>query len=93
MHIQKGDLNEPEDEERDHSISCDTLRFWNVIFECEKRGPDGAEHDANRIGTVHGLDCEPEDCEDSAGDNGNIGAPEAPRGAGEHGEGSMIWFC
>jgi hypothetical protein len=62
----------------------------NAIVQCEERRPDGANHDTNRVCTVHVLDCEPEDCEDGAGDNGDVRAPEAPGGAGNDGKRDMV---
>lgn len=61
MHNDKRDLNEPEDEEGYHRRSIDTLRFRDMILESQKRRPYGSNHDADRVGAVHGLDGEPED--------------------------------
>src|SRR4051812_11156632 len=93
MHIQKRDLNEPKYEEGDHGVSSDALRFRDVIWESQEGGPDGAEHDADRVGAVHGLDGEPEDGEDGAGDDGYVGTPEAPGGTGEDGEGGVVDYA
>lgn len=78
MHIQEWKLYQPEEEEADHSIRLDALRFWNMVWKREKRGPDSAEHNAHGIRTVHGLDCEPKDGENGAGYDGDVRAPEAP---------------
>lgn len=78
MHDQKGQTSEPEDEEANHGGSIDALTLWNAVLEGEERRPNGANHDADRISPVHVLDGEPEDGENGAGDDGQVGAPEAP---------------
>lgn len=92
MHVQERKLEDPEDDEADHRVCRDALVCGDMVGEFEKGGPDGAEHDAHRVGAVHGLDGEPEYCKDCAADDGNVGAPEAPAGAGEDGEGGMIHY-
>ena len=63
-----------------------------MVWEGQERRPNCAEHDADRVGTVHSLDGEPENGQDGARDDGNVGAPETPGGARKHREGSMVWF-
>lgn len=78
MHIQKWDLRQPKQEERDHSVRCDALTFRNTVLQSQKGRPDGSEHDSDGIGAVHSLDGEPEDCEDGARDDCDVRAPETP---------------
>ena len=86
MHEQERDLGEPEEKERNHGVCGDALVCGDGVGEGEEGGPDGAEHDADGVGAVHGLDGEPEDGEDAAGYDGDVGAPEAPGCASEDGE-------
>lgn len=90
VHEQKRHASEPEQEEADHGGRVDALAGWNGVLEGEKRGPDGANHDADRVCAVHVLDGEPEDGENGARDNGQVRAPEAPRGACDDGKRDMV---
>ena len=78
MHEEEGDLREPEEEEGDHGVCGYPLIRGDVVGERQEGGPDGAEHDTDCIRAVHGLDGEPEDGEDAAAYDGDIGAPESP---------------
>lgn len=62
MHIQKRYLRQPKQKETDHRICGNTLVFGNRIFERQERRPNCSKHDTNGIGSIHGLDGEPEDC-------------------------------
>ena len=72
MHVKEGDLNEPEEDERDHGVGCNALIDWDVVWQGEETRPDGTQHDAYGIGSVHGLDGEPENGQDGTGDDGNV---------------------
>lgn len=90
MHDQERQAAEPEDKEADHGSCVDALALWDIVFEGQKRGPDGADHDTDGICAVHVLDGEPEDGENGAGNDGEIGAPEPPGGTGNDGKGDMV---
>lgn len=72
MHVKKRHLDQPEKEERNHGVCRDTLVLGNGVLEGQEGRPDGPEHDAHRVGAVHGLDGEPEYGEDSTRDDGNV---------------------
>ena len=78
MHKQERDLREPEEEKGDHSICGYPLVRGNGVGERQEGGPDGAEHNPDCIRAVHGLDSKPEDGEDAAAYDGDIGTPEPP---------------
>ena len=78
MHNQEGNLRQPEKEEGDHCGCVNALRLRNVIRKCQKRWPDGAYHDAHCVRSVHGLYGEPEDGQDGARNDRDVGAPKSP---------------
>ena len=90
MHDQKRDTAQPEEKKANHRRRINALGQRNGVFERKETRPDGAQHDAHGIGSVHVLDCEPEDCEDGARDDGDVGAPETPRGARNDRKGNMM---
>ena len=61
-----------------------------MIWKGEKRRPDGTEHNTNSIGAIHSLNGKPKDGENRTRDDRNVGAPEAPRGAGKDRKRSMV---
>jgi hypothetical protein len=63
------------------------------VFHGQEGRPDGADHNAHGVRAVHVLHCEPENGEDGAAYNGDVGAPEAPGGAGEDGEGRVVDYA
>jgi len=90
MHNQERHTAKPEDEETDHGRCIDALALGNTVLEGEERGPDGTDHDAHGIRAVHVLNGEPEDGEDGARYDGDVGAPETPGGARDDGEGDVV---
>ena len=90
MQEEEGELREPEEDERDHRVGLDALVLRDRVPQRQETRPDGAQHDANGVRAVHRLDREPEDGQDAARDDGHVGAPEAPGGAGQDGEGHVI---
>lgn len=59
----------------------------------EKRRPNGSNHHSHGIRAVHVLDRVPEYREDSTRYDGDVGAPEAPGGAREYGEGHVVDYA
>ena len=90
MHDQERKLCQPEEEEGDHGRGVDALRCGYVIGECEERRPNCAYHYTNCVGTIHRLDCEPENRQDCSRDDGNVRAPETPAGACYDWEWNMV---
>jgi hypothetical protein len=90
MHAQKWYARNPKDEKRDQSIRLDALTFIDSIVQGEKRRPDGTNHDSRCVCAVHVLDGEPENGEDGARYDGDVGAPETPGCASKHGKGHMV---
>lgn len=82
MHTQKRQRNEPKQKKTNHSIRLDTLALGDAIAQRQKRRPDGSNHALDRVGAVHVLNREPEDGEDGARYDGDVGPPETPGGAG-----------
>jgi hypothetical protein len=89
-HVEEGKMSQPEEEERDHRIGSNSLTLRDVVLQGQEGWPDGTEHDPDRIGSVHHLNCKPEDGQNDSGDDGNIGAPETPGSSSEHGEWRMV---
>ncbi len=81
MHVQEWYLSKPEDDEGDQGIACNALTGRDMIRQGEETRPDGADHDTHGIGTIHGLNGEPEDGQNGTRDDGDVGAPEAPAGS------------
>ena len=79
MHTQKRHRDEPKEEKANHRVRLDALRFRDAIVECQEGGPDCSDHAFDSVGSVHVLDCEPEDGKNGARYNRDVGAPEAPR--------------
>jgi hypothetical protein len=90
MHSQKWHTRNPKDKETNHRRRINALTLRNLILESQEGGPDSANHDTNGIRAVHVLDGEPEDGEDGARDDGDVGAPEPPGSARDYGEGYVV---
>lgn len=90
MHTQERELQDPKNQERNHPIRRDTLRRGDIIPQLQITGPNRPDHDTDRIPPIHILDSKPEHGENQPRNDGDIRAPEAPAGAGNHREGDVV---
>ena len=83
-------MDQPKQEKRYHRLGVNPLFVRYVILQRQKGRPDCTEHNADGLCSIHSLNGEPEDGENSPRDDRNVGAPEAPRGASQDREWGMV---
>lgn len=91
MQAQERKLHNPKNQIRNYPIRRDALRVWNPIGQGQITGPDSTKHNTHSITPIHILDREPEYSQNDPGDDRHVGAPETPAGAGDNGEGDVVY--
>ena len=72
MHVQKGNLGYPKDEEGYHGVRGNTLVFGDVVWQCQEAWPYRSQHDTNSVGPILCLNRKPEDGKDGTRYDGDI---------------------
>jgi hypothetical protein len=93
VHAQKRHTRDPEDEEANQRIGLDALVLGNRVLERKETRPNSRNHNAHCVRAVHVLHRKPEYREDCSAYDCDVGAPEAPGGTREDGEGRVVDYA